>query len=130
VDRVTPPLPLRTEEALLLASLAWLLAAAGAGAWLLRRRNGAAGLAAAGLLAGLTLATLAWHSTRAPETLIVLRPAPLLAGPSLQAERLGELQPGAALIPVTTRPGWVRARTATGAEGWTEAVLLAPIGAP
>lgn len=130
VGRVTPPVPLRTEELILLAALAWFTAGAAGGWWLLGRRRAAAGLVALGLTVSLGAAGAAWHSTRASEILIMVESAPLRAGPNLHAETVASLEPGAGAVPVDRHGEWIRARTLAGDEGWLEASSARSIATP
>lgn len=125
VARVAPPVPLRTEELLLLASLAWLTTGAGAALWLLRRRTRWAVAGATSLLLALGLGAAAWDSTRGADTLIVLDATTLRAGPTLRADPVQPLEPGVGLRPVERHGAWVRARTLDGREGWVEATTTA-----
>jgi tetratricopeptide (TPR) repeat protein len=127
VQRATPLLPLRTPEMLLLAALAWFVAGVG-GVWWVRRRRTATGLSALLCLSlAVGLAAMAWHSTRGPDTLVMLEPAPLRAAPNLHAEMLAMLEPGVGLVPMDRRGDWVRARTLQGQEGWLEAALAGSV---
>jgi tetratricopeptide (TPR) repeat protein len=130
VRRATPPVPLRVQEMLLLASLAWFAAGMAAVWWTVRRGIAPGATAMIALVLALGLAALAWHSTRGADTLVMLEPAPLRAGPNLYAEPLAVLEPGTGLVPVDTRGDWVRARTLGGQEGWVESALAGRIRGP
>lgn len=129
VMRVTPRLPLHVNELLLLASILWFVAGGAATSRLIRR---APPLSVAGVSAVLAvgLVVSAWTATRTPETLVMVQPAPLRAGPSLNAETLVGLDPGTGLVPVARQGPWVRARTFEGREGWLEDAVIARIPAP
>jgi tetratricopeptide (TPR) repeat protein len=130
VARVTPPVPLRTVELRLLAALAWLAAAVAGAWWLLRRRTAAAAVALVSLVVALAAAGSAWHSTRGAETLILIEPAALRAGPSLHAEAVTSLASGTGLVPVDRHGDWVRARTLSGQEGWLESISARKVRTP
>jgi tetratricopeptide (TPR) repeat protein len=130
VGRVTPILPLRTDEMLLIGAIAWFIAG-GAGAWwLLRRRPAAAMLAGIAILVAAGLAAAATHSAREPRIRILLGSAHLRAAPHAQAETLGSLDPGAGVIAVDQHNGWMRVRALNGLEGWLESDLAGRIIVP
>jgi tetratricopeptide (TPR) repeat protein len=130
VRRVSPPVPLRAQEMTLLASLLWFVAGAIAAAWALRRRRGLLASASAAAAVALALALGSVLSTRGEETLIMLEPAPLRAGPNLQAEAIATLDAGAGLVPVDHQGAWVRARTRAGQEGWVESPQTGRVRTP
>lgn len=130
VSRVTPVLPLRTNEMLLLGAIAWFLAGAAGAWWLLRRRPGALLLAAVGILIAASLGAAAVHSTREPRTRILLESAQLRAAPHAHAEGLGSLDPGTGVIAVGQHNGWIRVRVPAGVEGWLETDLAGRIIVP
>lgn len=128
VQRVAPALPLRPAELALLASLAWFVAGA-AGALALagrtaptvgRRRRAIRGVAAVSMMLAVGLGAAWLAATNGRETLVVLEPATLRAGPALGGEPLGELAPGTGLEPVAGYGEWTRVRTLDGMEGWIE----------
>jgi hypothetical protein len=129
VARVTPPVPLRTETALLLAALAWFAAGVGGAWWALRGGRAPVAIAATAAALALVLAASAWSGERRSPTLVVLADATLRAGPHLSAEPLAALPPGAGLVPVAFQSGWVRVRTLAGAEGWVEADVAGSVPA-
>lgn len=120
VQRVTPLLPLRQSEMLVLAALAWLLTGIAGAVWVVRRGRVSAVTALVGLAVVLSVAGVWWDSTRRSGTLIVLDATTLRAGPTLRAEPLSALEPGDGLIPVDTYGEWARVRTVQGQEGWIE----------
>jgi hypothetical protein len=130
VRSVTPVVPLRTPEMILLAALAWFLAGAAGAWWLLRRWQPGAPLAAVGVLVALGLAGASAHSMREPPTRVVLEPAQLRVAPNLHAESVASLGAGEGLRAVDHHNGWVRVRTLTGAEGWLESDLAGRILTP
>lgn len=121
VARVAPPVPLRPEELLALASLAWFIALFGAWWWIARGRSTGGVVAGFALLLALAAVGGWWDSTRDHRTLIVLDDTTLRAGPTIQGEPLAEIAPGTGLVAVDGYGDWVRARTADGVEGWIEA---------
>jgi hypothetical protein len=123
VRRAAPPVPARAEELLLVAALAWFAAAAAAIRWALLGGPAAMGFASMALALAILMAALAWRADHGPDTLVVLEPTILRAGPNLQAETLSALDPGSGLVPLSIRGAWVRARTPGGIEGWIEADL-------
>jgi hypothetical protein len=130
VVRRAAPVPLRTTELALLAALAWLIGGVAGAVWILRGRKGAGAAAASGVAIAVVLAGTALHSTRGADTVIMLEPAQLRAGPSLNAEALATVEPGSALLPVDARGDWLRTRTLQGREGWVEAIHTARIRNP
>lgn len=127
VDRVSPPIPLRPAETLLLAGLAWWSAAIAAAGWILRRRPAAAAVAIAGLVLSIALAAAGWASTRDPDLRIVLHASTLRTGPTLRADPVIQLEPGTGLTPVDVRDDWIRARTIRDDEGWVERTVTGEI---
>ncbi|MFW6331033.1 MAG: SH3 domain-containing protein [Gemmatimonadota bacterium] len=79
------------------------------------------------LAAALGLAGAGWASSRQADTLIVLEASTLRAAPMLRGQPVAELEPGAALVPVTERDEWVRARSLHGEEGWVERAITGTI---
>jgi hypothetical protein len=130
VRSVTPVVPLRTHEMLLLAALAWFMAGAAGAWWLLRGWQAGALLATAGVLVALGLVGAGAHSMRAPPTLVVLEPAYLRVAPNLHAESLASLGAGEGLRAVGHHNGWVRVRTQAGVEGWLESDLAGRLLTP
>jgi hypothetical protein len=129
VSHVTPPVPLRTEEMLLLAALAWFGAAGAAAWWALRGGRAAVTAAAVALFLAIGLAATAAHSARGPDTIVALAPTSLRAGPNLHAESLATVEAGTGLVQLATEGAWVRARTRAGAEGWIETDLAGRVPA-
>jgi hypothetical protein len=127
VRRVTPALPLRTEEFLLLAAAFWFAAAWAGARWLLAGGRATGGAATVAALLALGLALGSWQASRATPTLVVVEATVLRAGPNLQAEDLARLDAGTGLVPVDRRPPWLRARTLSGLEGWLEDRAAAPV---
>ncbi len=122
VRRVVPALPLSRQEALLVASLLWLL---GGGLLVLRiaRRRGTAGWAVL-VTVGLALVVLAavFLPGRLAPTAVVLTPqAPLRPDPDFHSDPLDRLRDGTVLAVEDRRRGWIRVRTPEGREGWVEA---------
>jgi tetratricopeptide (TPR) repeat protein len=130
VAHVAPPLPLRPDEMLLLASLAWFLALGVVTAGVLRNRRTGVAPAAAGMVAALGLLAAGWHTARPADTLVVLEPASLRVGPNLHAETLATLEPGTGVVRLTREGPWTRARTLDGLEGWLEAASAGSIPTP
>lgn len=120
VDRAAPPLAMRSSELLFLASVAWLVFGVAAAVWLVRRATWSAAIAGVSLVLALGFAGAGWATTSRPQTLIVLEPYVLRAGPTLRADPVVELEPGTGLEPVEARGDWLRARTLRGDEGWIE----------
>lgn len=120
VQRVTPLLPLRQSEVLVVAAIVWLVTGIAGAVWVVRRRRVSGVTALVGLVMVVTLAGVWWDSTRRSETLIVLDAVTLRAGPTLRAEPLSTLEPGAGLVPVDSYGEWARVRTMQGQEGWIE----------
>jgi tetratricopeptide (TPR) repeat protein len=130
VRSVTPPVPMRTDEMLLLAALAWFLAGAAGAWWLLRHRPVDGLVAGIGLLVAVALAGAGTLSMREPPTRIVLEATDLRAAPNPHAESLGSLSAGVGLRAVDRHDGWVRVRTGAGVEGWLESDLAGRIVIP
>jgi hypothetical protein len=130
VRSVTPPVPMRTHEMLLLAALAWFVAGAAGAWWLLRHRPVGGVVALIGLLTAVALAGTATLSMREPPTRVVLESTVLRAAPNPHAELLGTLSAGAGLSAVDHHNGWVRVRTGAGVEGWLESDLAGRIVIP
>lgn len=121
VARASPALPFRPTELFLLASVAWLVAGLAGAAAILRQGRRARIVSAVAVLLALGLAASGWASTRSAETLILLDPGTLRAGPALRADPVTELDAGAGLVPISRDGEWIRVRTLRGTEGWIEA---------
>ncbi|HEX7051655.1 MAG TPA: BatD family protein [Longimicrobiales bacterium] len=122
LERTAAALPLTADELLLAASIAWLVAAAGAGWYFRRRRPAAALVGAAGLALALALLA-AWARPRFGEAVGIVLPAEatLRAAPTARADPLGQLAAGAGVQIVEERAdGWLRIRTRDDGEGWIE----------
>ena len=104
----------------MLAAIVWLVTGIAGAVWVVRRRRVSGVTALVGLVMVVTLAGVWWDSTRRSETLIVLDAVTLRAGPTLRAEPLSTLEPGAGLVPVDSYGEWARVRTMQGQEGWIE----------
>jgi hypothetical protein len=118
------PLPLTTNETLLLASIAWLVACVGAVLYLFLRRGrtSAAFVGALSLLIALTLfGTVAFQSAQSRYAVVVPRTTPLRAAPAFRADQLRVLGSGDALHVTGRQNEWIRVRTTDGTEGWVEA---------
>lgn len=129
VARATPPVPLRGEEMLLLAAIAWFAAAAAAATWAVRGGRVPVAVATLTVLLAALLVAGAWRAERGPDTLVALAPTSLRAGPNLHSEALVPLAPGTGLVPVASQGAWLRARTLEGVEGWIEGDLAARVPA-
>lgn len=121
VRRATPILPLRTEEFLLLAGIAWLIGA-GAGVWFLRRRQKGGVTAVAGVAAACALVA-SWGAGSIRSTTGVVLPdvLSLQAAPTVRAESLRMLDAATGVLLVERRGEWLRVRLTDGGEGWVEA---------
>ena len=122
--RRAAPLPLRTEELLLIAGLAWWLSAAAAAAFIMTRRRGSATAGLAALVVALgAVGAAALPGLRGETAVVTAAQASLLSDPSIRAEQrsvLGEAEP---LLVIERRGGWIRVRSLEGTEGWVEGAL-------
>ncbi len=118
------PLPLTSNETLLLASIAWCIACScGILYFVLRRgRTSAAFVGSLCLLIALTLfGTVAFRSAQSPYAVVVPRTTPLRAAPEFRADQLRVLGSGDALHVTARQNEWIRVKTTDGTEGWVEA---------
>lgn len=125
VDQATPTLPISPDESLLLASLAWLVGAAGLGRylWTRRRPAGIMGVAAIGL-AILCLGGWAVNHRRPPLAIVLDAETPVHAAPNLHSEQIFDLPAPAAVQVRDSASGgaWLRILARDGGEGWIEAM--------
>jgi len=124
LQRALPPVPLSSDESLLIACALWL-AGAGALGWALLRRARGPGLAGAVLVALSLALVAAWALPRLREPIAVVLdgPTPLLAAPVLRAEPIRELEAGSGVRILEERGDWLRVATFDGGQGWLEAGL-------
>jgi hypothetical protein len=124
ITRTGLPLPLSSNETLLLASIAWFVACITALLYfaLPRGRRSAAFVASLAVLIALTLfGTVAFHSAQSPYAVVVAKTTPLRAAPEFRADLLRVLGGGDALHVTARQNDWVRVKTTDGTEGWVEA---------
>lgn len=118
-DRVRPVLPVTTNELLLISSLLWLVA----GSWFAlavvrRSRRIALGALLPAASAGLLLLITTIERALPPPAIVFEKGAPLLAGKSLHADVVRQLQPLTGVTVMETEGNWTRVRTTDGELGW------------
>lgn len=129
VDRVRPLPPLAPEEAVLLASLFWLLGGTALLLYARRRRTYLATVAAVLITAAALVGGIAAKHALRPDLAVVTGPdAALRATPNLRGDPLVALDPGDGLRIVARHDGWWRVRTLEGRDGWVEAAMLTELG--
>jgi hypothetical protein len=116
---VRPFLGLTTEEIWLLASALWWLGTAVLGLAMLRRRRRLSyGALVPIALAGLLLAIWAVERALPPPAIVLDRGARLLAGQSLHADLVSQIEPLTGVEIMEEHEGWIRVRTPQGQTGW------------
>lgn len=120
VDRARPLWPLAADEALLLASLAWLVGGSLLVGFLARRQRWYAATGGILLLLAVALAGEVWSRSAGPPLAVVTAPATLRAGPTLRGEDVTQLAAGAGVEVVARHEDWMRVRTLDGRDGWLE----------
>ena len=123
--RVRPVTTLSTNETMVASAAFWWFGALFLAFAIARRKRWAA-IAGGGLVALAGILLVAWSLERVlpPAALVLDDGATLLAGRSLHADAIRQLQPLAGVTVLEQADEWLRVRTADGEEGWVSTELL------